>query len=38
MKRYVDKSFYCDSLTTIGVDFNIKTFSVDDTIVKLQIW
>lgn len=38
MKRYVDKSFYCNSLTTIGVDFNIKTFSVDSTIVKLQIW
>merc|ERR1711936_1158726 len=38
MKRYVDKSFHCDTLTTIGVDFNIKTFTVDDTIVKLQIW
>merc|ERR1711936_1548429 len=38
MKRYVDKSFHCDTLTTIGVDFNIKTFTMDDTIVKLQIW
>merc|ERR1719219_2527568 len=25
-------------MTTIGVDFNIKTFSVEDKIVKLQIW
>ena len=38
MKRYVDNYFHCDTLTTIGVDFNIKTFSLEDKIVKLQIW
>jgi Ras-related protein Rab-1A len=36
--RYVDNS-YCDlSISTIGVDFKIKTLKVNDKFVKLQIW
>ena len=38
MKRYVDDIFHCQSLTTIGVDFNVKTINVDGSTVKLQIW
>ena len=38
MKRFIDDSFCCETLTTIGVDFNIKTFLVEGENVKLQIW
>ena len=38
MKRYVDDQFHCQSLTTIGVDFNLKTIVVDGATIKLQIW
>ena len=38
MKRYVDDQFHCQSLTTIGVDFNVKTIVLDGTTIKLQIW
>ena len=38
MKRYVEESFHCQSLTTIGVDFNVKTIQAAGRTVKLQIW
>jgi len=38
MKRFVDDIFHCDTLTTIGVDFSIKTLTIDGATVKLQIW
>jgi len=38
MTRYTDMSFIKSPLSTIGVDFKIRTIDVDDTRVKLQIW
>ena len=38
MKRFVDDIFHSDTLTTIGVDFNVKTLTIEETTVKLQIW
>lgn len=38
MKRYVDDEFHEQSLTTIGVDFKLKTISLDGSNIKLQIW
>eukprot|EP00092_Neocalanus_flemingeri_P068104 GFUD01083172.1.p1 GENE.GFUD01083172.1~~GFUD01083172.1.p1 ORF type:complete len:297 (-),score=107.85 GFUD01083172.1:40-930(-) len=38
MKRYVEDLFHCQTLTTIGVDFNVKTVVVDGSTIKLQIW
>ena len=35
---YTDKIFENNFLSTIGVDFKVKTITVDDKIVKLQIW
>lgn len=36
--QYVDKSFNDTFISTIGVDFKIKTLELDGKIVKLQIW
>lgn len=38
VERYVDNHFTETHLSTIGVDFKIKTISVDDKVVKFQIW
>ena len=38
MRRYVDNTFNHQTLTTIGVDFTIKTLVVNGSTVKLQIW
>ena len=38
LKRFVDETFHCDTLTTIGVDFNVKILTIDGADVKLQIW
>ena len=38
MRRYVDDVFQEQTLTTIGVDFTIKTIVLDGSTVKLQIW
>ena len=38
MRRYVDDTFHEETMTTIGVDFTIKTLVVDGHVVKLQIW
>lgn len=38
MTRFTDKSYEESNLTTIGVDFKIKTIDIDGVKVKLQIW
>jgi Ras-related protein Rab-8A len=36
--RYSDDSFTSSFITTIGIDFKIKTIMVGESKVKLQIW
>ena len=36
--RYVKQEYRMSHLTTIGVDFKIKTVKVDDAKIKMQIW
>ena len=36
--RFADNTFSGSYITTIGVDFKIKTVSLDGQKVKLQIW
>ena len=36
--RYADDTYNSSYISTIGVDFKIKTFDMGDKIVKLQIW
>lgn len=36
--RFSDNTFTGNYITTIGVDFKIKTMQIDGQKVKLQIW
>ena len=36
--RFADDVFNVSPLSTIGVDFKMKTLKVDDKVVKMQIW
>ena len=36
--RFADNTFTGNYITTIGVDFKIRTLTVDGEKVKLQIW
>ena len=36
--RYANDSFSPTFITTIGIDFKIKTIELDEKVVKLQIW
>lgn len=36
--RYANDSFSPTFITTIGIDFKIKTIELDDKVIKLQIW
>ena len=36
--RFSDDIFSTNPLSTIGVDFKIKTLKVDDKLIKIQIW
>merc|ERR1740136_5277 len=38
LKRFSSREFTGDYISTIGVDFEIKTLEVDGKTVKLQIW
>ena len=36
--RYTDNIFTDQYITTIGIDFKVKTITIDDKKIKLQIW
>ena len=36
--RFADDTYNNSYISTIGVDFKIKTFDMDNKIVKLQVW
>lgn len=36
--RYCENNFNTAHMTTIGIDFKIKTIQVDDKRIRLQIW
>ena len=36
--RYVDETYQESYISTIGVDFKIKTIELDGKVIKLQIW
>lgn len=38
MTRFTDKEYYESMSSTIGVDFKIKTITIEKSRVKLQIW
>jgi len=38
LKRFANREFTGDYISTIGVDFEIKTLEIDGKSVKLQIW
>ena len=38
LSKFVDEEFVDNYISTIGVDFRIKTIDLDGTIIKLQIW
>lgn len=36
--RFADNSYTGNYITTIGVDFKIRTITIDNQRIKLQIW
>jgi Ras-related protein Rab-1A len=38
LSKFVDEEFIHNHISTIGVDFKIKTIDLDNNIIKLQIW
>ncbi|KAK8789868.1 hypothetical protein WA158_006648 [Blastocystis sp. Blastoise] len=38
LMQYASKTFIRTFITTIGIDFKIKTVNIDGKVVKLQIW
>jgi GTPase SAR1 family protein len=38
MTRFVDETFQQTFLPTIGVDFKVRTLTIDDYQCKVQIW
>ena len=36
--RFCDDAFTPSFITTVGIDFKIKTLRLDDSSIKLQIW
>jgi len=38
LNRYVDNTYLENNMSTIGVDFKIKTINIDDKLIKLQLW
>ena len=38
LSQFTDNIFSACFISTIGVDFKIKTVEIDDKVVKLQIW
>ncbi|MBN3280512.1 RAB10 protein, partial [Polyodon spathula] len=38
LQRYIDNSFHHSYVSTIGIDFKVKTLHLNDKFIKLQIW
>nr|XP_061824935.1 ras-related protein Rab-15-like [Nerophis lumbriciformis] len=38
MRRFTDREFDCGHISTIGVDFKMKTLEIDGMKVRIQIW
>jgi small GTP-binding protein len=38
LRRFVDNKFSEDHLSTVGIDFKVKTVVIRNIIIKLQIW
>ena len=38
LSRFADNSFIANYISTIGVDFKIKTIKINNKVVKIQIW
>uniref|UniRef100_A0A8C3JCN3 Calcium release activated channel regulator 2A n=1 Tax=Calidris pygmaea TaxID=425635 RepID=A0A8C3JCN3_9CHAR len=38
LRRFCEDRFFPDTAATIGVDYNVKTITVDNTQVALQLW
>jgi Ras-related protein Rab-1A len=38
LERFTDDTYISDFISTIGVDFKVKTINIDDKIIKTQIW
>jgi small GTP-binding protein len=36
--RYVNQEYKITHISTIGVDFKVKTINVDNVKIKMQIW
>ena len=38
LNRFVDNTYLENNMSTIGVDFKIKTIELDGKTIKLQLW
>lgn len=38
LQRFVDDTYTNDFISTIGIDFKVKTINIDDKIIKVQMW
>ncbi|NXK19435.1 RAB44 protein, partial [Arenaria interpres] len=38
LRRFCEDRFFPDTAATVGVDYNVKTVTVDNTQVALQLW
>lgn len=38
LENFVNETFNPTFISTIGIDFRIKTIIIDDKIIKVQIW
>ena len=36
--KFTDEQFKSTHITTVGIDFKIKTMKIDDKVVKVQVW
>ncbi|XP_043072794.1 EF-hand calcium-binding domain-containing protein 4B [Puntigrus tetrazona] len=38
LRRFCDNSFHCGTCATVGIDYSVKTLTVDNSQVALQMW
>jgi len=38
LRRFVKNEYYGAYISTIGVDFDVKTINIDDKALKMQLW